>query len=309
MKIRNSAPITGVEKIASLAVSSPVVAKRGYDKTILHKAPSLLSQDHTDYCLKIKNKVNPNSQEFKLVYGASGPDLSVPLLVTNATEILCLDDHKLDVNRLKLLLEKEPRDLYKTSKVAFATSFFTPETSQKFLDAVVKTRAENGYWVACDINTLGFERCVAIELDKLGADLNNLKLIQNNDHSLSLEFLWAFPGEKEKLRKITFQQAKLPTDITKIDFSRHQAYLQKAGMNLQNKKQIRLVMKGILETAQSGLFIITGKPLNRRESAHASNVNQYFGDDISCKMEDLKVDFSKRDLRSYGQQMLLAQVI
>jgi hypothetical protein len=40
-----------------------------YDRGLLHQAPrsiSLLSDDHVQYCLTIKGKVNPKSQEFSL---------------------------------------------------------------------------------------------------------------------------------------------------------------------------------------------------------------------------------------------------
>ncbi len=177
------------------------------------------------------------------------------------------------------------------------------------MNAVLEARAQKGYWVAVDINTLGFERCLLIELDKLGVDFNDLKIELNNDHSLTLQFPWAFSDEEAKIRKITIATAQLPKALNKVDFSKYDAYLQKSGMNIQNKKQMRIVIGEILKTAEAGLFVITGKPLERRENVHSGNVNQYFGDDISRQMQDIKVDFPQKSLGSYGQQMILAQVI
>ncbi len=85
---------------------------------------SILSDDHVKYCLALKKQINPESKDFKLFYGASGTDLSVPLLTTNATEIVCLDNHGLDSRELGSLLMKGADSLYDTSKIPFKTSFF-----------------------------------------------------------------------------------------------------------------------------------------------------------------------------------------
>ena len=275
------------------------------------KQVSMLSDNHVEYCLELKKTINPDSKDFSLVYGASGPDLSVPLLTTDANEILCLDNHKLDLNKFQTILDKGLTALYDTRQLPLDLHSglgHSPDRPQEFLEEALENRTRQGYWLASHINTLGFERCIAVELDKLGVDLNKVE-IGKEGKRLFIEFPWAFPGASAKQRKISFQVAKLPGALNDVDFSKHQGYLQKSGMNSQNKKPMREAMQAILKTAPSDFFVIAGRPLERREQARASDAKSYFGLEIANQMVDLAVDVPKYSYGSYGQQMLLTQVI
>jgi hypothetical protein len=179
---------------------------------------------------------------------------------------------------------------------------------QFVLDEALKSRSQNGYWLASSIGALGLERSIAIELDKLGVDLKQVQLSDSTLEPFKIEFLWAFPGEAPKKRSISFQTALLPGALVKLDFRKNHAYLQKSGMYTQNKESMREAINIILRTAKQGFFIISGKPLFTKEIAHSKNVREYFGDDIASKMREIHIDSRNRQLTSYGQQMLLAQV-
>jgi hypothetical protein len=287
------------------------------DRKLLHQKVaqdpvSILSTDHANYCLAVKKQINPKSEDFKLVYGASGPDLSVPLLSSNATEILCLEKNKLDLNKLNEAFSKGSKALYSTRYFPLDLHCglgYSPDRPQVFLESALEARAKNGYWLASNINNLGFERCLLIELDKLGIDFQEIKISSDNDGLISIGFPWAFPGEVKKMRKISFKTAQLPEVLDSIDFSKVNAYLQKSGMTAQNKKVMRASVANILKSAKPGFFVMSGKLLERREAAHVKTASDYFGDQVENKMQDLVVEIPKIPLGSYGQQMLLAQVI
>lgn len=135
----------------------------------------LLKAEHIAYCMGWKNIVNPESKTFKTIYGCAGPDLSVPLLLTDCNELVMVDQTSIKKNILQEFL-------LDISSIDARNNLFP-----------IQPKVRYGYYHAIDLKGKNTPYLITKELKELGA--TNISAVKN-DHkgNLMLEFDWQYPG-------------------------------------------------------------------------------------------------------------------
>lgn len=77
------------------------------------------------------------------------------------------------------------------------------QTATIALQETLRLRTDRGYWDLGEIMTQSIDRCLMIELKKLGINPSDIR-VSSVDGQVQLDFPWAFPGEESKLRRITY---------------------------------------------------------------------------------------------------------
>lgn len=174
-----------------------------------------ITKEQTAYCLGWKDLVNPNSEPQTVLYNAMGPDAGTVLLTTNATSVYGVDFdppsldktksylavwNEVDTDPISLPPEDETYiDKYRDEGITTPTD----ETAARELQQTLRLRAERGYWDQAEMATWSIDRCLMIELKKLGINPNDIQ-VNSADGQVQLDFPWAFPGEEPKPRRITY---------------------------------------------------------------------------------------------------------
>lgn len=181
-----------VHTLENLAATCPVV-QRG-----------LMQLSHATYFMRMKNVLNPDSRELKIVYSCMGADVSTVLMATNARRVSGIDLHKIDPDflrhymsktgeelltdgysprhspidpdyllhglmemRRKVIEKTRIRDDYFDNYDNYDYSWFSPQDHQRgILDNIMRIRQKDGYWYDYYIRTdhIDPERLIAIEL-------------------------------------------------------------------------------------------------------------------------------------------------
>ncbi|MSR84978.1 hypothetical protein EXS71_00855 [Candidatus Uhrbacteria bacterium] len=168
----------------------------------------LLRPEHIAYCMAWKEKVNKESKPFSLIYGAIGADISTPLFTTNATEIHGIDSSQIHLKRLRDYLSgwKEVDQPTKRFKMLEEPAGGRAE-EDVFTEDMMKRR-DWGFYNVQTFFSFSRERCAVIELKKLGVQEESIHVSLQGKQT-SIDFAWAFPGEKLKPRKIIFYKTNL----------------------------------------------------------------------------------------------------
>ena len=164
------------------------------------------------YSMAWKEALNPSSLPSVVVYNAIGPDLCTPLYSTNATHIIGVEHHPIrlekiqhyldhwdivDIDPIKLPIDSNaylPEDQRNSPTADFAQALFSRELNKRFV---------NGYWDVGILRTWSMERCLCIELKKMGVNPKTIQ-IEKIRGNIQLKFRWAYPKEPLKERTVTF---------------------------------------------------------------------------------------------------------
>lgn len=201
---RNTLPIRkerhGLAKNLALAPTLPIV-RSGF-----------ISKEQATYCMGWKDIVNPQSEPKVVLYNAMGPDVSTILLATNADTVYGVDFQPPQVTKLMYYLDHwdevdtdatslPPESDYYLDKYHLTSQ--TEEIANRELQRTLQLRNKRGYWDVAEMLTWSIDRCLVIELKKLGVDPKTIQVTEVQG-KVQLEFFWAFPGEEPKQRKILY---------------------------------------------------------------------------------------------------------
>lgn len=183
-----------------------------------------ITKEQTAYCLGWKDLVNSNSRVQTVLYSGMGPDVATVLLTTDATTIYGVDTRPPSTDKTSHYLatwEKVDTDVvslppendYYIDRY-HKEGLYTPtdETAMKELQETLRLRAARGYWDMGEMETWSIDRCLVIELKKLGIKPNEVT-ISNANGQLQLDFSWAFAGQEVKPRRVIYIKG-MTYDIT-----------------------------------------------------------------------------------------------
>lgn len=174
-----------------------------------------ITKEQVAYCLGWKDLVNPNSEPQAVLYNAIGPDVGTVLLSTNATSVYGVDAQPPSIDRTRhFLSEWDKVDTDVVSLPPKDNSYIdryhnegikipTPESAARELQKTLRLRAERGFWDVGEMITWSIDRCLIIELKKLGINQSDIQ-VNSADGQIQLDFPWAYPGEEPKLRRVTY---------------------------------------------------------------------------------------------------------
>ncbi|NQV89201.1 MAG: hypothetical protein HQ488_02675 [Parcubacteria group bacterium] len=152
----------------------------------------LFTAEQAAYFMSWKSITNPESKPHRLLAPGRGPDMASALLATNATETIVPD--RQPFNRGKFLDAVENLD-----------EIGGDSKNQR---AVLDYVKENGYVAMLHIRKFGFERLVAIFLEKIGVAADTIEC-KDTDMGVELSYDFSWPGEDPKRRKTIFIQGDL----------------------------------------------------------------------------------------------------
>lgn len=177
-----------------------------------------LSKEQTTYCLGWKNLVNKKSEPCNVMYNAMGPDIATALLTTNATSIYGIEFSPPETKKLKYYLDNWNKvdtdvtslppennlyqDKYNENSNVITQNEAT-EFANKEIQNTLQKRNERGYWDVKEMYTWSIERCLIIEMKKLGINPESIKIDESKGRT-QIEFDFAFPGENTKARKVIY---------------------------------------------------------------------------------------------------------
>lgn len=122
-----------------------------------------------------------------MLYAGIGPDVSTPLFLANATDIVGID-----------LLRVDAAALAKTLESSLSGQEFRADET---LDDAIKLKTERGYWDQVDIAKLGIEKLLVLELKRLGVNLARVSVHDLGEGGTELNFEWKHPTEADSRRR------------------------------------------------------------------------------------------------------------
>jgi hypothetical protein len=225
---------------------------------------SLLRKEHIAYCLSWNEVLGTQK---KVVYNAIGPDISTVLLTTNASEIIGVDTARISVKEISdyaknhwTQIDTKPEiELYVDEYVSENPNFShdtKEEEKIKFLNKSLFLRQKRGYWDLGHLYKWGIERLSCLELKKMGVNPHTIEIDEKNK---TLNFEWAFPEEKPKLRSIKYIRGTLDQNLdipSNID-----CFYQKS---LPKSEDTPKYIKTIIPLMSSKATFIIGQNYNTR---------------------------------------------
>lgn len=172
----------------------------------------LLRKEHVEYCLGIYNEIGDRE---KVIYYKMGPDISTPLLTTNATEIIGIDstvdiqEHSSDyVDKYWEIVDQRPTlspySIGVLSGDLSVKNYLLPKSKVDMFNDDLDDRKSRGYWNHRFQLNFGNDRALIIELKRLGVNSRSIKINTRPDLITDVNFNWAFPGEKSKPRHVVY---------------------------------------------------------------------------------------------------------
>jgi len=147
------------------------------------------------YCVAHKMLINPDSKPFTGVYGAAGPDLTTPLLMFDPSEVIAVDLRRVVATKFAHHMRRWKRTI--------------PGGSAASSSSRISDRCGLNYWRE-EVFIKYAEELIVTELKMLGVDKNKVRYGLNRDNDIEIEFPWAYPGNKPRMRKFTY----IARDIT-----------------------------------------------------------------------------------------------
>lgn len=197
----------------------------------------LMLKQQAAYCLAWNSIVG---KQEKVLYNAMGPDLATVLLTTNASEIIGVDVKGLYQEYLTgfilgawHLVDKTPVYIpgamwYLFDEENTIDNFEVDKEDLKRFERDLNGRKERGYWDISYIVRWETERLITIELKKLGIDRNTIS-INEELSTTTIEFDWAFPGERETRRTLRYISGNVSEVVEQgVNFSSIDCYYEKA---------------------------------------------------------------------------------
>ncbi|MBS3072199.1 hypothetical protein J4408_04370 [Candidatus Pacearchaeota archaeon] len=221
----------------------------------------LLRFEHLEYCLAWRNLINPNRRNINVMYRAIGPDLATVLLTTDATKIVGIDTHPPTFKRMKKVI----RNFDNLENPNYLKNFTSDELKLRFdynydfLKTVFKNdirrRRIDSYWDCRVIESWSIDRCLGIELKKLGLKKDEVKLDERKG-DLFLTFNWGLTPEEVKERGVhyvKFFRSSFDTN-NKIDLASFNGFYEKCSIGADYRNFFEV----ITDEFKVGSFVLTG---------------------------------------------------
>ncbi|MDD4956949.1 MAG: hypothetical protein PHQ61_04800 [Candidatus Omnitrophica bacterium] len=240
-----------------------------YDKfrSFLDVRPSenaLLAPCYVGHDQAVKRVVNPDNLPMTGLYAAAGADISNFLLSTNCTTGIFVDSTEITENRLRKACSTWSCPLWDDQYAAYKYEF-------GFGKAALLHNPRMGIWmedrIIQELHSIGVERS-----DILGID--EVSIFPGGPNRVSIRFLWAYPGEGKKERRIIYVPAAIhkpleyPDDLNELLARRGSMglldmYYQRAAMDVPN--QYVYFLGKIAAAIKPGGFVITDDHTNEDE--------------------------------------------
>jgi len=173
---------------------------------------NLLRKEHVGYCMAIHKEIGDRQ---KVIYFQMGPDISTVLLTTNATEVVAIDgrfrggaDSQNYPDKYWDLVDKKPFPPpgalgYKWGSLTVEKYRAAKDVVEMFMEDL-DFRKNRGYWSHRSPLNFQTDRLLMIELKRIGAIRESIKVSPKPDSTTEITFDWAYPGEASKTRKIIY---------------------------------------------------------------------------------------------------------
>ena len=174
----------------------------------------LLTAEHAAYDLAW-NRVLKDRGGIKgpVAYSGIGPDLVTVSQVTNFQELIGIDIVPVTREGLERQLglwdtvdsDIVPEDTRTDMVSNYVGDKPTYEQLIKTQQSILGSRRREGYWRSTDRAILGIEKCIVIELKKMGVNPDTISVSEGNGHT-RLEYECGIPGEDPQTRLVTYIQ-------------------------------------------------------------------------------------------------------
>ncbi len=274
-------------KAATKVISSPVVQN------------DLISLEQAAYYYAIHDLMGDKN---RILYNGIGPDITTPLLISNAQKIYGVDVRtpakeefkEFTLKNVFPLLDKRsfpglsapcysrenttPIEYFIQEDIRDYVGWHLPLTKRLYED--LEHHRYYGYWDLGDINRWGQERLLAIELKRLGVKSESIQIFSKEDQLLKVSFEWAYPGEKKKTRTVTYTN---PENIGKIPLRKLNGFLQKS---IPKSENTDFCLKKIRPFLKKNISIYMGYCLNNE---HKDSKQELFINEILDSFKNHKV--------------------
>jgi len=228
----------------------------------------LISVEQTAYNLAWNSLINPSEAPVSVIYNGIGPDLITVLRITNAANIHGVEffpptteglEHYVD-NWKKVdndpisLPPKRPQDISD-----YLGKDPTELELRRLFEERLEKRRSDGYWDTGTIRPWSIERCIAIELKRMGVNPDSVK-IDTYGSVTRLEFEW-----ESKKRKVVYHEGNiLDAYDGKFDLPSVDCFYQKSIVGNQESWQ-KLILEGLPPYINEGGVILLGRPFGSKD--------------------------------------------
>ncbi|HCQ31712.1 TPA: hypothetical protein DIU27_05040 [Candidatus Collierbacteria bacterium] len=196
----------------------------------------LMRKEQAKYYMSRHEQIGDQS---KVVDNAMGPNISSNLFLTNALEIVAVDEkgffNEYSWQYADFLWDfVDSKPIYRAG--AFGYDRITPEKLEpskeewKLFYAHRADRWRRGYWDMGALNHWDIDRLLFLELKKMGVDRRTIVVQPISCSATEITFDWTYPGERAKQRKILYLTGTLDKFLNtkwKNVFKKTDCYLQK----------------------------------------------------------------------------------
>lgn len=237
-------------------------------KTLPEVVNGLQTLEQSAYNLAWNEVINQHRKlNGPVIYSAIGPDLITVLQVTNAQEIFGLDYENTPNRQTLENYINEWDEIKSVPKTPWWDSAKERYKIRETLVDNINHRRKTGYWDVGIIHIWGIEKCILMELKRMGIDRNTISLSEDNGHTI-LEFDWNFPGKNSQRRKVTYIEGrmkhaydgKIGIAIPGVD-----CFYQKAAERYSSYWDMRELLKNLPPYINKGGVILLGRPCNSFE--------------------------------------------
>lgn len=240
----------------------------------------LLTSEYISYLLAWQRVVNPELQRMRMIYNAGGPDRSTPsFLVGRGGESFVIDLAYVSAKKLKFYLENWEL-IDQTPLLPFPSSWSESgwatlsnygkfKLKEHFLRQI-HHRAKKGYWHISMIEKWGMERCIVIELKKMGVDPGTILPPIQKSKYVELQYQWGMEGERAEEMNVVYLEGSFPELMDQGRLPMVDFYYQKAVSSNMDAVTIPEVPKFI---RQGGTVLLgrTNKSLARQKITECEN--------------------------------------
>lgn len=149
----------------------------------------------------------------RVVDNAMGPNLSSDLLLTNATEIIAVDEKGFYNSRSHQYVDEywhflDTKPIYRAGAFGYrqvsAENLELPEKEWRLFFEHQAERWRRGYWDMGALNHWDIDRLLFLEMKKMGVERRSIRIATPTTAVTKIRFEWAYPGEGLKQRTLIY---------------------------------------------------------------------------------------------------------
>ncbi len=206
-------------------------------KTEAPKKP-LLTPEYASYLSAWQRVINPGFKPMSMMNNAGGPDrLTGSIIGGRVHECFVIELSALSAKKMKFYLSHWEQidqtpflpipDSWKEAQPDSLSNYARIRVRERFLQEM-NLRSEKGYWNVREITQWGIERCILIELKRMGVNPATIHLGAQKKGWMELQYEWGIEGEIPEETHVVYLEGAFPELMAQGKLPKVDIFYQKA---------------------------------------------------------------------------------